>query len=286
MAVYKRGYNRYQGSLTGRLTRLMVLPRFAWQRLLEQRLVIIVMVVSIFWPLACATFIYISNHLELLEGMGNGASKLLEINGTFFVIFMNFQATMAVILASIAGPSLIAPDLANGALPLYLSRPVTRTDYVVARMMVLVGLLSPVTWVPGLLLFVMQSGMAGWAWFSAHWSIAVGLIAGFMAWILLVALVAMACSAYVKWRIIAGALVLGFYFVLAGAATMINAVLRVDWGSVLNPAKAMDQIWRAMLGAEATSGPGAWACAVSMAVVAMLLIAVLERKLRPVEVIS
>jgi len=286
MAVYKRGYQRYQGSLTGRLARLLVLPRFAWQRLMEQRLVIIVMVVSLFWPLACAAFIYVSNHLELLQGMGRDASKLLEINGTFFVIFMNSQATMAVILASIAGPSLVAPDLANGALPLYLSRPLTRTDYVLARMLVLLGLLSPVTWVPGLLLFGMQSGMAGWAWFSTHWSIGVGIFAGFIAWILLVGLVALACSAYVKWRIIAGALVLGFFFILAGAATMTNAVLRVDWGSVLNPARAMDQIWRALLGADPLSGPGAWTCAVSIAVMALFLILVLERKLRPVEVIS
>ena len=41
MAVYKRGYRRYDGPLTGRWLRFMVLPRHAWRRLYEQRLVVL-----------------------------------------------------------------------------------------------------------------------------------------------------------------------------------------------------------------------------------------------------
>ena len=90
----------------------------------------------------------------------------------------------------------------------------------------LVGILSPVTWIPGLLLFGMQVGMAGGTWFSENWKLGVGLLVGLLIWILLVSLVAMTSSAYVKWRVVAGALVLGVFFVLAGAAEMTNAVLR------------------------------------------------------------
>ena len=52
----------------------------------------------------------------------------------------------AIVLAALVGPSLVAPDLANGALSLYFSRPQSRTEYIVARMLVLVGLLSLITW--------------------------------------------------------------------------------------------------------------------------------------------
>ena len=52
----------------------------------------------------------------------------------------------------------------------------------------------------------------------------------------------MACSAYVKWRVIAGALVLAYFTVLAGAASIMNAVFRVDWGRAVNPAR--DVAWR------------------------------------------
>lgn len=286
MAVYKRGYQRYRGETTGRWERLWVLPRFAWKRLLEQRLVVIVMVVAMFWPLACGLFIYLSNHSELWQGLAPKFKEILEINGTFFVVFMNVQSVFAVILAAFAGPSLIAPDLANGALPLYFSRPFSRADYVTARLLVLVGLLSPVTWVPGVLLFTIQSGMAGWDWFAANWTVGLAVFAGFAIWILLAGLVALACSAYVKWRIVAGALVLAFFFVLAGAGQLINLVLRVNWGSSLNPAQAMNQVWRAMLGAEPLNGPGASESALMLAALCVLLLLVLERKLRPVEVIS
>jgi ABC-2 type transport system permease protein len=286
MAVYRRGYQRYQGVLTNRRTRLFVLPKFAWERLMQTRLVVIIFVVATFWPVACGVFVYLSNHTELLVGFGPQAAQLLKIDGNFFVVFMNTQSIFAIVLSAFAGPSLIAPDLANGALPLYFSRPLSRTEYIVSRMLVLVGVLSPVTWIPGVLLFLMQSSMAGGTWFSENWQLGVGIFFGFLLYILLVSLVAMASSAYVRWRIIAGALVLGVFFVLAGAAELVNQVLRVEWAAALNPVRAMNQIWRSMLGAEPLAGPDAYQCSIVILLMTLLLLAVLQRKLRPVEVVS
>ncbi|MBK9166426.1 MAG: hypothetical protein IPM24_03060 [Bryobacterales bacterium] len=286
MAVYKRGYTRYQGALTGHWARFFVLPRFAWRRLLEQRLVVILLVAATFWPLLCAGFIYVSNHADLLLGFDQKMSAFLRIDSRFFVIFMNAQSVFAILLSAFAGPSLIAPDLANGALSLYFSRPISRVEYVLARLLVLLGMLSLVTWVPGVLLFFMQSAMAGWSWFASNWQLGVGVFFGFLLWILLVSLVAMASSAYVRWRIVAGALVLGVFFVLAGAAELTNAVLRVEWASAFNPGRAMNQIWCAMLGADPIPGPNATFCFIVVSIMAALLLFVLNRKLRPVEVVS
>lgn len=300
MAVYKRGYQRYQGPLTGHWMRLLSLPRFSWERLFQQRLVVLLLTASLIWPLLCGLFIYLSNHVEIFASLGggggnNGIAKFMEINSQFFLVFMNFQAVFSTLLAALAGPGLIAPDLANNALPLYLSRPLTRTDYVLARLLVLVGLLSAVTWVPGLTLFGIQSGMAGWVWMIDHLRLAAALFIGFLLWILIVSLVALASSAYVKWKIVAGALVLGFFFVTAGVATMVNAVFRVSWGTLLNPARAMYVVWGEMLGADpavvalssnSDDGPGSVSCAIALLLLVGLLSLVLERKLRPVEVIK
>src|SRR5512140_1704759 len=128
MAVYKRGYQRYQGPYTPHWMRVLAFPRFAWRRLMEQRLVAIVMVASLFWPLLCAGFIYLSNHSELWQGLGGGVASFLEINSKFFSVFMYPQAVFALILAALAGPGLVAPDLTNNALPLYFSRPLSRFD--------------------------------------------------------------------------------------------------------------------------------------------------------------
>lgn len=286
MAVYKRGYRRYQGPVTGRWDRLLVLPRFAWERMMQQRLIVIIFVVALFWPAACAAFVYLSNHTELLLGFGSQAAEYLKVDGEFFVVFMSTQASFAIILSAFAGPSLIAPDLANGALPLYFSRPFARWEYVAARMLVLIGVLSPVTWIPGELLFSMQSGMAGWSWLSQNWTLGAAIFLGFVCWILFVSLVAMASSAYVKWRVVAGALVLGFFFITAGAAELMAAVLRVEWAQALNPARAMIRLWRSMLSLETTSGPDAITCLIAMSTMAALLGIVIARKIRPVEVVS
>jgi ABC-2 type transport system permease protein len=285
MAVYKHGYTRYDGPLTSHRTRLMVLPKFAWQQLASERLMISVLVAAMFWPIACALFVYVANRADLLAGFGE-LPDFLRVDSTFFQVFMGAQSVFAIVLAALVGPGLIAPDLSNGALPLYFSRPLSRTEYVVARMMALVGILSVVTWVPGLFLFLMQTGMAGWDWFAGNWRVGLGLFFGFLLWILLVGLVALACSAYVKWRVLGGALVLAVFFVMAGAAELTNEILRVQWAAAFNPARAMDQVWRSMLGLDPAPGPGTTTCVIALALMVVALILVIERRLRPVQVVS
>jgi ABC-2 type transport system permease protein len=264
----------------------MVLPRFAWRRLFQQRLVVLLTVVATIWPLLCAGFIYLANHGDLLKGLDREFRKFVSVNGNFFLVFMYVQGSFAIFLAALTGPGLIAPDLANNALPLYFSRPLTRSDYALARLLVLFGMLSMITWFPGLLLFGMQVGMAGGSWFRVNWGLGGAMVAGFALWVLLVSVVALTCSAWVKWRVVAGALVLAFFSVLSGVSLMVNEVFRVTWGHVLDPAWAVNQLWRLMLGVELGSGPGGLACAISLAVIILLLSVLLARKLRPVEVIS
>ena len=286
MAVYKRGYQRYQGPVTGHWTRLLTLPRLAWQQLFEQRMMIVLLALSCLWPLLCGVFIYISNHTELWAGLGGGLRKLLAIDGKFFLVFMDVQSAFCILLAALAGPGLIAPDLANNALPLYFSRPLTRADYVLARLITLAGMLSLVTWAPGLGLFALQAGLASPGWLVDNWRLGAGLLAGFLLWILVVSLVALASSAWVKWRLIAGALILGTFFLLAGAGKMINGIFRVEWGSILNPAMNAYALWCSLLGQELPEGMDPVSSAAALAAFALLLALVLQRKLRPVEVIS
>jgi ABC-2 type transport system permease protein len=264
----------------------MVLPRFAWQRIFQQRLVLLLLVVAMIWPLLCAIFIYLTNHADLLKGASKQFQDFIQINGRFFLAFMRFQAGFSVLLAAIIGPGLIAPDLANNALPLYFSRPLRRSDYALARLTTLVGLLSLITWIPGLLLFGMQVGMAGSDWLRTNWNLGLGIFVGFAIWILLVSLVAMASSAYARIKAVSGGLVLGFFFLLSGLATIVNSVLRVTWGNCLSPLWTCTRIWYELFSVVPNPGPGAPACIAVLLLTAFLLILVIERKLRPVEVIS
>jgi len=286
MAVYKRGYQRYQGPITSYWTRFMVLPRFAWRRMFQQRLVPLLMVIAMIWPLLCAIFIYLTNHAELLKGFSKQFQSFISINGNFFLVFMIVQADFALFLAALTGPGLIAPDLANNALPLYFSRPLRRSDYAFARLATLFVLISLVTWVPGILLFGMQVGMAGSDWLHGNWRLGFGVVAGFAIWGLLVSLVAMASSAYTKMKAVSGGLVLGFFFIMGGLSGMVNVIFRVTWGNALSPQWASRRIWCAMLGVDPNEGPGVAVCALVLLSLMLLLAIVIERKLRPIEVIT
>ena len=286
MAVYKRGYQRYQGSMTGRLARLLVLPRYAWSNLLKKRLMVSLLIMAMFWPLGCIGFIYLSNHAELLLNFDSGIKKFLQIDSSFFLIFMKVQAVFSILISVFAAPSLVAPDLSNNALQLYFSRPFSRAEYVIARLIVLLGLLSLITWVPGILLFSIQSTLADWNWFIENWNLGLGVFIGFMLWILLISLVALAGSAYVRRRIMAEALILGILFVLPVGTKIFNTIFNVMWASLLNPVRVMDQICRWLLGATPESGPTVFQCWLAVLVMIALLLTVLRRKLRPVEVVT
>src|SRR5262249_32322987 len=63
---------------------------------------------------------------------------------------------------------LIANDRRANALQIYLSKPLTRAEYIAGKFMVLMSLLLLVTWVPALLLLVVQFAFSGSATFLAN----------------------------------------------------------------------------------------------------------------------
>ena len=173
-------------------------------------------------------------------------SQILSIDNKFFFNFMSVQGVFAFLLTAFAGPGLISPDLANGALPLYFCRPFSRAEYVLGKSSVLAILLSQITWIPGLILFAMQASLAGPSWTWNHLWIAGSLVLSSLIWIAILSLLAMALSAWVKWRIVAGALLLAVMFFGAGFAQAINAVMRTESGHFFNVAYLMTTVWNAL----------------------------------------
>ena len=157
---------------------------------------------------------------------------------------------------------------------------------ILARLLVLLGLLSVITWIPGLIIFSLQSGMAGWSWFAQNWSLGLGVFIGSLLWILLVSLIALTCWAYIRRKIMAELAILWTFFVLNAVSEIANNILDVTWASFFNPRKVIVQIWNELLGITPESGPSVLGCWLAVVVMTTVLLMVLRRKLRPVEVIS
>ena len=285
MAIYRRNYKPYTGAMTPEWSRFLVLFRYSRQNLFRSKFMTAFFVICFFYPIVCLAVIYLAHSASFLAQLGV-PTGVLSIDNKFFFAFMSVQGVFAFLLTAFAGPGLISPDLANGALPLYFCRPFSRAEYVSGKSSVLAILLSQITWVPGLVLFVMQASLAGASWTWAHLWMAGSLVLSSLLWIAILSLLAMALSAWVKWRIVAGALLLAVMFFGAGFAQAINAVLQTQSGNFFNVAYLMGTVWNSLFQVDAEH-----AIPVSQAWIALLLycaicLTLLMRKVRAYEVVQ
>jgi ABC-type transport system involved in multi-copper enzyme maturation permease subunit len=236
MAVYKRRYNSYTGSLTPAWSRFFVLTRFAFIDLFKSRFFVLLLILCIVPCLFSAGYIFVANNktLQLLMQIRSEVPDLFKVESQYFIIIMMVQTQAAFLLNCWVGPVLVSGDLTNGALPLFLSRPFGRIDYVLGKLAVLGLLLSAVTWIPCLLLFGLQSGLAHDGWIWSHLWMVVPIVFCSAIWILTLSLISLAVSAWVKLRIVATGVIFITFIIPGGIGAMFNAIMNSRWGVLLN----------------------------------------------------
>src|ERR1051325_10899221 len=174
--------------------------------------------------------------------------NLFVIDGSFFQVFVYIQGLFAFFVGLLIGPPLVSRDLRNNALPLYLCRPFSRTEYVIGKMSVLLILLSWITWVPQLLMFFFQSYLEGFAWFRSNLWIASAIVIAGVVWILLLALLSQTVSALLKWRIVASGAMLGLVFIPSVFAGIVNFIFQTRWANVISLFALMSNITEGLFG--------------------------------------
>ena len=234
MAVYEQTYKPYTGKLTPERSRFLIIPRHALRGVFNSKLFTAFYVICFLPLLVEAVLIYLHHNVTALAIMQINAQYLLPIDGAFFQYFVSIQGGFAFFVALLVGPPLVSRDLRNNALPLYLCRPFTRTEYVMGKMSVLIILLSWITWVPQLLLFLFQSYLEGFAWFRANLWIASAIVIGSLVWILLLALLSQTVSALLKWRIVASGAMLGLVFIPSVFAGVVNFIFQTRWANLIS----------------------------------------------------
>jgi len=285
VAIYRRNYTSYSGPLTPAWSRFLVLFRYSRRSMFRSKLQTGLFVLCFFYPLLSLCAIYIAHNLSFLDKFGVN-SQLIKIDNKFFYYLMNVQGFLAFVLAAFTGPGLISPDLANGALPLYFCRPFSRAEYVLGKASVLAILLSQITWIPGLVLFCIQASLAGFAWTRQSLWIAGSLVLSSLIWIAILSLLAMALSAWVKWRIVAGALLLAVLFFGAGFAQAINVIMSVQAGHYFDIAYLMSTVRTALFRIDEARSVSLTQASIALFVYCAICLTLLVRKVRAYEVIK
>ena len=248
MAVYEHLYGAYEGESQTSWSRFLVIPRYALREVFKSKLFTTIFILCFIYPLIATIIVYLHHNANALALLQINVRELLPIDASFFRTFLEVQGGFAFILTVLVAPPLISRDLSNNALPLYLSRPLSRTEYVLGKMTVVAFLLSLVTWIPGLILFFFQASLAGLAWLWSNLWITGAIFVGFMAWIILLSLLALAVSSLVKWRVVASGALLGMFFVPSAFGQIINQLFLTRAGHLISMWATMNSIWRGLFG--------------------------------------
>ena len=116
------------------------------------------------------------------------------------------------------------------------------------KMSVILILLSAMTWVPQLLMFLFQSYLEGFAWFRANLWIAYAILLCSFVWIVLLALLTQTISALVKWRVVASAALLGLFFIPSVFGEFINQVFQTRMGSLISLGALLKNVTQGLFG--------------------------------------
>lgn len=285
MAVYERAYRAYTGPLTPERWRFLILPRYAVKDVFRSRIFAGFFALCFVAPLVFSIFIYLRHNLSALKVLDLSQSNLVPIDASFFLFYVRFQGFLSFLMTLIVGPALVAPDLRNQALPLYFARPFSRTEYVAGKMVVLVSLMSAITWLPGFVLFALQSYLEGIGWMWSNLRIGVAIFVASWVWILVLSLLALAISATVKWKPVAAATLLVLFFVAAAAGAAFNATFGTSLGSVLSIGQMVIRVWEGLFGIEPASDFPVWMAWGTLVVTCGISLRLLSRKLRAYEVV-
>jgi ABC-2 type transport system permease protein len=304
MAVYEVTYKPYPGKLTPEWSRFLVIPRHAFRDVFKSKIFTAFFVICFVPLLVEAILIYLHHNVNALGILKVNVRELLPIDASFFRTFVSLQASFAFFVTLLVGPPLVARDLRNNALPLFLCRPFTRTEYVGGKMAVLLILLSAITWIPQLLLFSFQAYLEGASWFVDNLWLAGAILISSMVWILIPALLSLAISALVKWRVVASGALLGLFFIPSVFGEVVNQIMQTRWGSIVSLSAMMNNVTSGLFGLfERTTGrvvgfdrgvattitltePPLWVSWFMLFLVCAGCLALLSRKVKAYEVVS
>ena len=294
MPIHTQDYRHWEGTLKPHhYTRWWIIAKAELKLLAQRKIVrLIVAIPPLIHIIVQAMLIFITNQVpdEMQEMFPFG------VNAEFFQKFLfrlvptlsaPIPSTMLIALIAIFGGSgLIATDLKNNALSLYLSKPLSWIDYLIGKFAVIGILLGCLTIVPGLLLFFEQALLADISFIKENYWVPFSIIAYSVLLILSVSLLMLLFSSLTSNPRYA---IIGFCAVWFGSPIiqqMLKLGIRSSKTAVVSLWANYDILGSAIFnGSHSHAVHWAWSLLTVLALI-VLCIFVLHRRIRAVEIVK
>jgi ABC-2 type transport system permease protein len=275
--IHDQSYRRYGGVRARRGSAWTVIALAGLTAMLRRRAFVVLLILAWIPFVAAAVQFYLAANFPQASVLAPTPNRFRDIVENPFLFFVTMYA----------GAGLIAGDRRANALPVYLSKPLTRAEYVAGKLAILAVFQLGVTLVPGLLLLLLQVLFAGSvAFVRANAFLLPAMVVFTLLQVLLASFTMLALSSLSKSSRYVAILYAGVVLFSEAMFQTLRAVTggtRVAWISVVgNVTQLGDVIFRATPRYE-TPWPVALIVVAGLIVVS---ISVLERRIRGVEVVT
>lgn len=156
MPIHRERYRRREGGVDLRGGAWAVIAASGLRTLVRKRAFLFLMILA--WiPVVVRGFqIWAAANVPGMAQIG-----MLAVTPRLFRDFLSQQELLVFFITVYAGSGLIADDIRANALQLYLSRPITRTQYIAGKAAILMAALAAVTFLPAMLLLLLVPAFAG-----------------------------------------------------------------------------------------------------------------------------
>jgi ABC-2 type transport system permease protein len=152
MPIHDQGYRRYRGGkAAGR----------GWTVIATAGIRTVLAKKSFIGLMLLAWFPFIVRAVQIYAAANLPQAAFLAPTAETFRQFLDQQQIFVFFVTVYIGAGLIANDRRANALQIYLSKPLTRAEYIFGKLAVLMTFLLLVTWVPGIVLLIVQIAFAG-----------------------------------------------------------------------------------------------------------------------------
>jgi ABC-2 type transport system permease protein len=280
MPIYEQTYRRYEARGPLRTVRFWPITREALRLVLARRAFLGLLLLG--W----GQFFVRVIHVYVVTRFPD-AGRVLPIDGRMFGQFLGIQTVFTLFISIFGGAGLIANDLRTGAILVYLSRPLTRRDYVLGKLGVLLALNLSVTLAPALLLYVIALALAPdqFATWKLAW-LGPAIVLHSIVLSLVMSLLALAVSSLSRSARVAGLGFFGLVFGLEIVRGVLRAVYDRPEAALVSIQGDLQSLGNALFGITDRAFQISWPYPASVLVaVSLACLAILRARVRAVEIV-